>query len=198
MWRRSVLVLLLTALARADELSFSPFVNVSKSNDYPSQVPAIAMGAGGIYITWLEQIDGADRIYFSRSLDLGRHFSTPVAIAGAPAGWYPDIAADDLGGVYIVWPAGPGLRFRYSTDRGETFSPTSTVPDTRRGSDESIACDEQGTIHLAWRQSGYGPSTRTGGTTSVFYSIWDRHALTITGAPSFSPPTLIGLHYMES
>lgn len=181
------LVLASTASGRGDELTFSPIVNVSDSND-PSQIPSMAMGGGGIYIAWLEQVNATDYVYFSRSLDLGRTFSTPVNLSKFPGG-RPAIAATDFGEVFLMWPG----FFTYSVDRGATFAPKTAV---RIGS-HSIACDELGTVHVAWAEPT-GPRTRTGGTSGVFYSQWNRRVHPLAGRPSFSEPVLIAMEHFNS
>lgn len=181
--------------AFASDLVFGPAVNLSQSDDYPSQVPAIAMGGGGIYVAWLEQIGGTDYVYFTRSLDLGITFSTPINLSNFPGG-VASIAADEFGEVFVVWPGAPGIRFAYSTDHGETFSPKTTLPETRGCSDPSIAVDHQGVIYVAWNDPWYQPDHRGKG--AVRCSRWDRRTFTITGEAAFSRPAFIGAPYMEA
>lgn len=90
---------------------------------------------GNAYVCWSRFIgNGKNKIYFSRSTDMGETFSRPVALSGGPGMGYPqgcDIAVEADGDVYVTWRtyAGPssnapdGLAFARSADGGASFAP---------------------------------------------------------------------------
>jgi len=144
----------------SSDLEFSPIVNVSQS-DRPSQVPSLAMAGGAIYVAWLETNKrNFFDIRFSRSLDSGATFSTPINVSKQPDlyGFFldPNIAANKWGGVFITWPGNPpGLYLAYSLDGGEHFSAPMLISGAQGGGAlPSVACDRLGSIHVAWTGPG--------------------------------------------
>lgn len=112
--------------------------------------PKIATGPGGeIYLTWTRA--GRERftgyIRFSRSIDGGRTFSTPVTLNDderETGHRFDTVHVGPTGTVYVVWIdkrdldkateakkpyAGAALYFTRSTDRGATFSPNEKLKD---------------------------------------------------------------------
>jgi hypothetical protein len=89
---------------------------------------------GNVYVCWSRFPGfGANKIFFSRSIDEGDTFSSPVAISGSPGQGFVqgcDIAVEADGDVYVTWrtDAGPsavataGIAFARSTDGGASFS----------------------------------------------------------------------------
>ncbi|HEX5951460.1 MAG TPA: sialidase family protein, partial [Actinomycetota bacterium] len=90
---------------------------------------------GNVYVCWSRYPGGAgkNKIYFSRSTDMGDTFSKPIQISGGPAMGYVqgcDIAVESDGDVYVTWrtftgpsaTAADGLAFARSTDGGVSFS----------------------------------------------------------------------------
>jgi len=89
---------------------------------------------GNVYVCWSRFPGfGANKVYFSRSTDMGETFSRPLQISGSPGQGFPqgcDIAVEGDGDVYVTWrvDAGPnavataGVEFVRSTDGGVSFS----------------------------------------------------------------------------
>jgi hypothetical protein len=116
---------------------------------------------GKLFAAWTEY-DGA--LWFSRSLDDGESFSTPVVIpeSNEPAARGPSLAATRQA-VYVAWAAGEeksaNLRLAISRDAGATFEPARVVFDgTARSDAPKLAVDPQGVLHLAYAEEDAGAS----------------------------------------
>jgi hypothetical protein len=127
---------------------------------------------GGIHMVWQERIvQGTVSAMYSRSLDGGQTFSTPV-FAAADSGRFdqdfPSIAVDSGDNVSIAWidnreielgtSTQTHLYYSRSTDRGATFGApvrASRMPGGEGGSCEccntAIATADDGTVFIAFR-----------------------------------------------
>lgn len=149
-------------------------VNVSKSPRIFSWLPRLVMAspdAGEVYVLWQEIVfsggSHGGEIFFARSTDGGRTFSTPVNLSNTPAGdgkgrltrdlWHNgslDLAMGPEGNLYAAWTEYEGtLWFSRSTDRGGRFSAPQRVAGggaalPARG--PSLAVGANGTIYLVW------------------------------------------------
>jgi hypothetical protein len=94
--------------------------------------------SGNLYVGWIEwQIDKSIML-FSRSVDDGQTWSSPMRIsthAGLPrddngglAGLLGTVGAD--GTVYVIWNDGNGIAFTESHDGGKSFAPSRSVIET--------------------------------------------------------------------
>jgi hypothetical protein len=121
--------------------SFMPpvIVDVDPANDKPFM--AVGSGPGGrgaaVYIAWIRFASGtSSQIAFSRSLDGGRTFATPILLsAGAGVHVAPMPATGGAGEVAVAWLAGSALpedspnptrqhmEVRTSSDGGASFGP---------------------------------------------------------------------------
>lgn len=150
-----VLALGIAALAaQAQQVAFSPALNVSNDAGN-SQVPQIAVdGRGNINVVWRDNSPGNSSVFFSRSSDGGATFSAPVNLSNNPGGsaLFPQIAVDSSGNIYVVWfdsnSGSPSIFFRRSTDDGTTFSPSFSGPAVRWPI--FLGVDRSSGIYLLW------------------------------------------------
>lgn len=124
-WTRKVVAISPAAAPLCDACGF----------DYLSSQMALKIGSDDtIYVLWNSNIDGVDntpeRVFFARSTDHGKTYSSPVDISNAPAGvehCFPAIAVGTApGDVRIGWmdtrTGAWNVFFRKSSDGGLTFS----------------------------------------------------------------------------
>jgi hypothetical protein len=111
---------------------------------------------GVLFAAWTEY-EGA--LWFSRSSDGGRSFSSPIHVAGdeeLPAR-APSLAVDNNGVVHLAWTVGEDpsadIRYAFSPNWGMSFSEPQIVSETGGHSDApKIAADEMGRIHLVYAE----------------------------------------------
>src|SRR5207247_79986 len=77
---------------------------------------------------WTSEVNGQSDVLFTRSIDGGATFSTPVTLSSSASfSFLPDIAAGSNNDVYVVWTRVPSSPDRSevvlvkSTDGGVTF-----------------------------------------------------------------------------
>jgi len=149
----------------------STFFNISSTASY---TPEMAIdGNGNIDVVWMgdyKQNGAPQAVYFSRSIDGGKSFSTPLPLttpptSGANAG-FPQIAAESSGAIDVVWQqastTNPSSSFdivlAHSTD-GVNFAKTilNSAPTTQSGTAQ-IAADASGSVYASWQGSSGGGS----------------------------------------
>src|SRR5437867_1573248 len=155
--------------ARGDVFGCGSFdVRVSEEGGYWNQwTPAIAVGPRGtVYAVWddpRDEPDGANSIYFSRSVDGGLTWSTPnvrVSLWSEGHQEDPSIAVDSEGTIFVVWRGGTtrviDVWVARSTDMGATWSLPSKVNDVSgfvqisKSYGPTIAVDAEGRVYVAW------------------------------------------------
>jgi hypothetical protein len=111
-----------------------PYVAVDNSSSSPYK--------NNVYIAWThfqkygsKNPADSSQIYFSRSIDSGKTFSTPIRISDTGGdcldssntveGAITTVSPD--GKVYVVWAGPKGLVFTESKDGGRTFSPNKVI-----------------------------------------------------------------------
>jgi hypothetical protein len=122
----------------------------------------LVRGADGkLFAAWTEY-DGA--LWFSRSLDDGESFATPVVVteSNERAARGPSLATTRQA-IYLAWAAGEeksaNLRLAISRDTGATFEPSRVVFDGAARSDApKLAVDLQGVLHLSYAAEDSGAS----------------------------------------
>lgn len=118
----------------------------------------LATGAEGqVYVAWTEY-EGA--LWFRRSLDAGRSFSTPVRAGGSSAvpARAPALAVAPRGTLYLAWSVGEHpkapIQIVSSDDEGQSFgAPSPAAPVEGRADAPKLAVDANGTVHLAYAES---------------------------------------------
>jgi len=153
--------------------SFGQSVRVDDSPAESTQLnPRIAVDTSGdVYVVWQDSRSGNWDIYFSKSTDGGVSFSTPnvkVSDEGLFAKFWPMVAVDSEGNVYIVWQDARNgydnydIYFARSTDGGQTFGGNVRVddsdPNRSAQSYPSIALDSGGNIYIVWNDERSGDS----------------------------------------
>lgn len=94
--------------------------------DKPHATCDISLGSpylNNCYAAWV-YIYQNDNIYFARSTNGGTSFSTPIAISGNYAAWFPTTAVGPNGEVYATWIRRDNprsVRFKRSLDGGVTW-----------------------------------------------------------------------------
>jgi Neuraminidase (sialidase) len=162
--------------------------------------PTLAVRAHDeIYVVYIN-LNPRD-IFFTRSLDGGATWSTPLNLSDNPGDSVrPSIAVSTEGKIYVAWGDNTDGKYdvflRSSTDAGASWSPRINVTAKIKGQDRlpSIAVDAQGTLYVAWAHKERRPEgdvvlierevflqySRDGGVTwSAPYSV--------SRAPSLSP-----------
>ena len=125
----------------------------------------VATPDGGVYVAWTEY-DGP--LWFSRSGDGGKRFSTPRRVAGggdAKPVRGPALAAGKGGDVFLAWTTGEDgsadIHLARSANGGETFGGAVRLFRSKGYSDAPrMAVGSTGTIHLAFAESAGGPFDR--------------------------------------
>ncbi|GJQ59530.1 MAG: tandem-95 repeat protein [Candidatus Scalindua sp. AMX11] len=138
-----------------------------------SQRPQISSdGNGHVYVTWYDNRNGKDDIYFNYSEDYGETWKTSdirLDTGNAPGENYsssPRISSDGNGHVYVTWHDsrnGKGdINFNYSEDYGETWQ-TSDIrldvgdaPGANNSSSPRISSDGNGHVYVTWHDSRNG------------------------------------------
>lgn len=97
------------------------------SNTANSHGPALDIVGENVFVSYSDFLEGSG-VFFTRSIDGGVNFSTPIEISGVKAGEVTVLNAQGTN-VYVIWPGviGPsfgtdGVYFSRSTDSGNTFS----------------------------------------------------------------------------
>src|SRR5207247_419810 len=121
-----------------------------------------------IFIVWTDTRRGTNDVYFSKSTDGGRSFSTNVYVndVAPQAQQEPDIAVDSAANpvlVHVVWTdyrnlgtTGPDIYYANSTDGGLSFNPNVRL-NTDAGAAEqgspAIAVAPDRSVDVVWRDS---------------------------------------------
>ncbi|HTY47770.1 MAG TPA: CARDB domain-containing protein [Methanomassiliicoccales archaeon] len=108
---------------------------ITRVNSQPTETsaqcdaPAVAMnGTGAIFVAWSEEYLGGTYVFYSRSVDQGRHFSGMQRISLTPAGnqTSPGVAIENTT-IYVAWSEQNGTAMNImvarSLDNGSTFGP---------------------------------------------------------------------------
>jgi hypothetical protein len=131
-----------------------------------------------IYVVWTDYRNSDPDIYFSKSTDGGETLSSNKRVNDDPSSptkrvgqYYPSIAIDNDGDIYIVWSderrgsfGDRDIYFTKSTDGGNSFQPNVRVDDTgNKRSDQwsaSIAVDDLKNIYVVWHEDRNIPLNR--------------------------------------
>jgi hypothetical protein len=121
--------------------------------------PRIALDSAEILnVVWGDTLNGAQRVVFTRSLDLGASFTEPVDISLSTGNAFePEIAVDPDDGINVVWEdnqeGAKAVMFTRSTNGGATFStPLKISQGTGNASEPHIAVDASGRTYVSWVQ----------------------------------------------
>jgi hypothetical protein len=112
--------------------------------------PKLALAkAGGIYLAWT----GSGNIRFSRSLDGGKTFATPLRV-GVSQPHLEALAVNDRDHLYLAWLEGSSLLFSLSSDGGRSFHPPQALSeDACRCCRIAMKIDSKKFPAIAWQQA---------------------------------------------
>ena len=144
--------------------TFSTPENIS-NNPGNSALPAIAVNGNNVYVIWIDDTDGFDEIFFSKSTDGGETFSTPENISNIPGiSAFPAIAVNG-NNVYVVWSDDTDgfdeIFFSKSTDGGETFSTPEIISNNDIGNNDSFSYQPSisvygNNVYVVWHDDPQG------------------------------------------
>jgi hypothetical protein len=121
--------------------------------------PSIAVAANGdVWVTWADDRTGNYDIMVSRSTDGGVTWGTNIAVNQVTTGsrWFPKIATDSAGSVYVAWSdwrAGPvRAYYDFTRDHGVTWNGNTelSILGTSTGLPD-LCADAYGLIHAVWQ-----------------------------------------------
>jgi len=144
--------------------------------------PRVALDSSEtVNIVWGDTKDGAAKVLFVRSTDLGLSFNEPLDVSrSAGAAFDPEIAIDSGDSINVAWqdtaPGASVIMFSRSTDGGLTFSdPKQVSTGTGSATEAAIATDRAGRISIVWVDDSEGRA-------AAYY------ARSTDGGASFSDP----------
>ncbi len=145
--------------------TFSAPMILTDADTLPVYCPDIkTFGAQNVYIVWNQKLsvvgDDSDT-FFTRSVDGGLSFTTPINISNLPGrGWCPKTAVDESGNIYVVWEKGQAFLSRKtlfvkSTDGGLSFNapPLSISDPTGDSACSSFAAAGTGKVYITFTYS---------------------------------------------
>ena len=142
--------------------TFTTPLNVSRSSGDAFE-PEIAVDSNGaINIAWEDSGPGVKSIMFSRSIDEGKTFSTPLKVSkGEGAATEAHIASDSAGRLSVVWVQESGEEkqayYSRSTDGGQTFSDPINLSDKAGASiSKPLIATFQDTVYVAYQNEVKG------------------------------------------
>lgn len=128
----------------------------------PHHGPAIAIGSDGVYhFAWFSGASASPGLFYARSADRGRSFSSPLRFGDADAQPGHAQVLSHAGQVYLAWKEFDGtsahVRGMVSRDGGRTWSATETLASTAGTSDHPLLVSDGGQAYLSWntRKEGY-------------------------------------------
>ena len=120
--------------------------------------PALVIGPGGwIYLVWADDMHLNYEIYFKRSTDCGRTWTTVQRLTRTPGNSsYPAVVLDHSRNLHLVWaddsPGLPQICYKKSTDAGTTWTIVQRITwGTSSGAwSPGIAVDPYDNLHLVY------------------------------------------------
>ncbi|HEY0970763.1 MAG TPA: sialidase family protein [Gemmatimonadales bacterium] len=125
----------------------------------PHAGPSLAVDAEGrLHVAWWTGREGSAGVWYARSDDGARSFSTPVAMGVAefsrPAHAQLALGADDR--VVVAWDDGtlatPRIALRASNDGGRTFGPALFASDSGRAAAFPVLAVDGRRVSVAWSE----------------------------------------------
>jgi hypothetical protein len=108
----------------ADGTTYSAAKTISGGAGTCSSQPAASVDSmGNLDVTWVAD---AMSLYFTRSVDGGANFSTPIQIATPATPTGDEVIAGRDGGIYLLWTATGGAMFAGSQNSGASFTTNAT------------------------------------------------------------------------
>ncbi len=142
--------------------TWTPNVRVNSPDDDVQCLSSTALdGQGNIYVVWVDLRFYSADIYFSKSIDGGKTWSSSIKVNNVSGGHsvysiFPSIAVDKGGNLYVVWNYYPNkcIYFGRSTDGGITWSdPNIKVNNDSMSTSDAqpqIDVDNKGRLYVVW------------------------------------------------
>jgi hypothetical protein len=128
----------------------------------PHHGPSLAVsGAGTYHATWFTEGKARQGLFYARSTDGGRTFSTPAAIGDVERQPSRPYVLAVSGAVWMAWKEFDGekslVQAKVSRDDGLTWSAVKTMAVTADASDHPLLVNVKDKAYLSWltRQEGY-------------------------------------------
>ena len=138
-------------------------LNLTPDNKGGAFAPRVALDSSEtVNIVWGDTQDGAGKVVFVRSTDLGLSFNEPLDVSRSLGSAFdPEIAIDSSDAINVAWQdTAPGtsvIMFSRSTDGGQTFSdPRQVSTGTGSATEAAVATDATGRISVAWVDGSAG------------------------------------------
>ena len=115
-------------------------------------------GSGRVHIAWWTGMEGAAGVYYARSTDGARTFSTPIAMRTAESSSpsHVQLALNGEAEVLVAWDDGtvrtPRVLLRVSRDGGGTFGEATIVSDESRAATFPVLAAGANTITVGWSE----------------------------------------------
>ncbi len=130
------------------------------NNSFFSGYPSIAVSGSTLHLTWYDNRDGNDEIYYKRSTDGGNTWGTDTRLTTADSSSaYPSMSV--VGSVvHIVWrdsrfPVNE-IYYRHSTDAGLTWGPETRLTNDPANSYSASVSASGNNVHVAWEDNRDG------------------------------------------
>lgn len=121
----------------------------------PHHGPSLSIGADGVYhLAWFTGAAGRTGLYYSRTIDRGGHFSSPMKFGNSEVqAAHPQVLS--LGqDVWLAWKEFDGrdavVRSMHSADAGRSWSAAVTLATASGASDHPLLITDGANIYLSW------------------------------------------------
>ena len=162
-----------------------------------SRGPRIAAEGSSVHVVWYDGRSGAFDVYIQSSTDGGDIWlndAVRVDTDEAGAAWSgaPQIAADGLGSVVVVWEelrdGVPSVHANASTDFGRSFGPADVALDDGAGISDPILARDGDRVLVAWHEDTEGGRVVRGAASGDGGEFWaPAQDLSPTGVDAFRP-----------
>lgn len=139
----------LSAICLPDEM---PFISITGDCRYP----AVASEGNGIYLVWLA-VEGKDAcIYFRRSMDEGKEWSSARKISNQSGNCYPPAIAVNAGVVHAVWvdygeTIDGEVYYTRSLNRGESWEKSTILINDGNSARHPLLAANGDDVYLVWQ-----------------------------------------------
>lgn len=132
---------------------WSPFAVLTPASEI-AVAPAVQVdSAGRVHAVWYT---GSRVVNYASKPDRDADWSAPLGISGATDAYYPDLATDDLGNVYVVWEGGGDIYFATKPAGAGWTAPVNLTRTSQTDAMPAIFADAAGNLHLVWGSDSPG------------------------------------------
>jgi hypothetical protein len=122
--------------------------------------PCLAASSGMVFITWTDNRDGNDEIYFKSSLDNGANWARDIRVTSNSARSYTPSMCVNAQTIHLVWVDGRTgdheLFYTASTDLGATWRTPIQVTGTAGNSSTPRLVSHGNILYLLWADDRFG------------------------------------------